>query len=411
MLICEAGGAPPAGPGNATSVLVAISFQLVTSFACAIAGAAHFPLAPSPTSGRPVSSVPRRVPGLHSSFVVSFDGPWPRLPPETRRHCSASWLSPKKWEATSRLRHKSSRSSESSWSPTRSRIASRTASGSGSGSASVARAMTGWGIRPCPTGTSQTSTRLQQLGRSHVYAVWFRPFGVGRELNVASPSPPWHTKTFLFDRRPGRDFTERDRLVLDLLQPHFGHLWRAAQTRRRLRAALAALEWQGEHQARGVIVLAPGGGIELISAAARRLVHEYFGASRQAGLPAALADWLEVGSGTMRRQRGDRRLTIDRSGDALLLEETREELGLTARERQILAWVVRGKTNPEIAELLWIAPTTVRKHLEHVYAKLGVRTRTAAVARFLGVLDDQAGRDVVATLTTRARSRRHGRGE
>jgi len=252
---------------------------------------------------------------------------------------------------------------------------------------------------------------LQQLRRSHVYAVWFRPFGVERELNVAIPSPPWHTKTFLFDRRPGRDFTERDRLVLDLLQPHFGHLWRAAQTRRRLRAALAALEWQGEHQARGVIVLAPGGGIELISAAARRLVHEYFGASRQAGLPAALADWLEVGSGTMRRQRGDRRLTIDRSGDALLLEETREELGLTARERQILAWVVRGKTNPEIAELLWIAPTTVRKHLEHVYAKLGVRTRTAAVARFLGVLDDQAGRDVVATLTTRARSRRHGRGE
>src|SRR6266540_1236842 len=379
MLICEAGGAPPAGPGNATSVLVAISFQLVTSLACAIAGAASatataasaasqanrvrliFPSLPSPTSGRPVSSFPRRVPGLHSSFVVSFEGPWPRLPPETRRHCFASWLSPKKWEATSRLRHKSSRSSESSWSPTRSRIASRTASGSGSGSASVGRAMTGRGIRPCPTGTSQTSTRLQQLGRSHVYAVWFRPFGVGRELNVASPSPPWHTKTFLFDRRPGRDFTERDRLVLDLLQPHFGHLWRAAQTRRRL--------------------------------------------------PAALADWLEVGSGTMRRQRGDRRLTIDRSGDALLLEETREELGLTARERQILAWVARGKTNPEIAELLWIAPTTVRKHLEHVYAKLGVRTRTAAVARFLGVLDDQAGRDVVATLTTRARSRRHGRGE
>jgi DNA-binding CsgD family transcriptional regulator len=228
---------------------------------------------------------------------------------------------------------------------------------------------------------------LRQLRRSRVYAVWFGPGDIDHELNVAIPSPPWHTKTFLFDRHPGRDFTERDRLVLDLLQPHFGRLWRAAQTRRRLRAALVALDWEGEHQPRGVIVLASGGGVELVSPAARRLLHEYFAASHEPGLPTAVEDWLETGSGTMRRQRADRRLTIDRSGDALLLEETRDELGLTARERQILAWVTRGKTNPEIAEILWIAPTTVRRHLEHVYAKLGVSTRTAAVARFLGSLD------------------------
>lgn len=233
---------------------------------------------------------------------------------------------------------------------------------------------------------------LQQLKRTHVYAVWFRPVGVDRELNVAIPSPPWHTKTFLFDRHPGRDFTERDRLVLDLLQPHFGRLWRAAQTRQRLRAALVALEWESEHQARGVIVLAPGGRAEVVSPAARRLVREYFRASRETDLPPALADWLESGSRRMRRQRDDRRLTIDRCGDALLLEEARGELGLTARERQILAWVARGKTNAEVAETLWVAPSTVRKHLENVYAKLGVRTRTAAVTRFLGVLDDEERR-------------------
>jgi DNA-binding CsgD family transcriptional regulator len=231
---------------------------------------------------------------------------------------------------------------------------------------------------------------LRQLRKSRVYAVWFRPVGVDRELNVAIPSPPWHEKMFLFDRQPGQDFTERDRLVLDLLQPHFGRLWRAAQTRRRLQASMIALDWEAEHQSRGVIVLAPGGEIELFSPAARRLVHEYFGAAREAGLPAALAEWLETGSGTMRRHRGHCRLTIDRSGDALLFEETREELGLTPRERQILAWVARGKTNPEIAEILWIAPTTVRRHLEHIYAKLGVRTRTAAVTRFLGALDGEA---------------------
>jgi DNA-binding CsgD family transcriptional regulator len=35
----------------------------------------------------------------------------------------------------------------------------------------------------------------------------------------------------------------------------------------------------------------------------------------------------------------------------------------------------------EIAQILWLSPSTVRKHLENAYGKLGVRTRTAAVAR------------------------------
>lgn len=57
---------------------------------------------------------------------------------------------------------------------------------------------------------------------------------------------------------------------------------------------------------------------------------------------------------------------------------------LTTREREILMWVARGKTNPEIAAILWIAPSTVRKHLENIYPKLDVRTRAGAVGRFLG---------------------------
>ena len=75
----------------------------------------------------------------------------------------------------------------------------------------------------------------------------------------------------------------------------------------------------------------------------------------------------------------------------MLLEEKRDAVGLTAREREVLAWVARGKTNPEIARLLWLAPSTVGKHLENVYAKLGVKTRTAAVARFLGPIDVEGG--------------------
>jgi DNA-binding CsgD family transcriptional regulator len=71
-------------------------------------------------------------------------------------------------------------------------------------------------------------------------------------------------------------------------------------------------------------------------------------------------------------------------------EERHQQVQLTPREREVLAWVSRGKTNAEIARLLWLAPGTVRKHLENVYAKLGVSTRTAAVARFLGLIDAEA---------------------
>jgi DNA-binding CsgD family transcriptional regulator len=230
---------------------------------------------------------------------------------------------------------------------------------------------------------------LSELRKSRIYAVWFRP-AVERELEVAIPSPPWHTKTFIFDRRAGRDFTERDRLVLDLLQPHFGRLWRAAQTRRRLKAAIAALESASEQDPRGLIVLAPDGRIDFASPPAHRLIREHFGVPPEGELPPALAQWVDAGSPTLTRRVAGCRLNVDRSGDALLLEEIRDELGLTTRERQVLAWVARGKTNPEIAEILCIAPTTVRRHLENIYAKLGVRTRTAAATRLLGLLDDEA---------------------
>lgn len=54
--------------------------------------------------------------------------------------------------------------------------------------------------------------------------------------------------------------------------------------------------------------------------------------------------------------------------------------GLTARETEVLAWIARGKTNGEIARTLFISPHTVRKHVENIFEKLDVGTRTAAVA-------------------------------
>lgn len=54
------------------------------------------------------------------------------------------------------------------------------------------------------------------------------------------------------------------------------------------------------------------------------------------------------------------------------------EANLTAREREIVGMVAAGKTNAQIAAELWVTPGTVKKHLEHVYAKLGVSGRAAA---------------------------------
>ena len=64
--------------------------------------------------------------------------------------------------------------------------------------------------------------------------------------------------------------------------------------------------------------------------------------------------------------------------------EALEEIeALTARERDVLGWLGAGKTDKDIAAILAISPRTVQKHLQRIYEKLGVETRTAAVMRAL----------------------------
>ena len=60
--------------------------------------------------------------------------------------------------------------------------------------------------------------------------------------------------------------------------------------------------------------------------------------------------------------------------------EFSKELGLTSREGEVLSWLSKGKTNRDIAQILGLSPRTVDKHLEQIYAKLGVENRTAAAA-------------------------------
>jgi DNA-binding NarL/FixJ family response regulator len=55
-----------------------------------------------------------------------------------------------------------------------------------------------------------------------------------------------------------------------------------------------------------------------------------------------------------------------------------EKLGISSREAEILLWVAQGKTNFEVATILNISSGTVKKHLEHIYAKMGVEGRNSA---------------------------------
>jgi DNA-binding NarL/FixJ family response regulator len=146
------------------------------------------------------------------------------------------------------------------------------------------------------------------------------------------------------------------------------------------------------------------------TALARRMLTEHFGADEVSTPPEVIA-W--VARESLRRRagaepyplvvaRGARRisfalhalpedsfddaadgewlLVMRESDDGSIVEAMALALELTAREAEVLYWVVKGKTNRDIGEILGTSPKTVTKHLEHVFTKLGVETRTAAAA-------------------------------
>lgn len=73
-------------------------------------------------------------------------------------------------------------------------------------------------------------------------------------------------------------------------------------------------------------------------------------------------------------------IVMREADDAALMDGLIHSFKLTAREAEVLYWVVKGKTNADIGDILGSSPRTVQKHLEHVFEKLGVETRTAAAA-------------------------------
>jgi DNA-binding NarL/FixJ family response regulator len=71
-------------------------------------------------------------------------------------------------------------------------------------------------------------------------------------------------------------------------------------------------------------------------------------------------------------------VVLREENDASAVESLIAAFRLTQREAEVLYWVVQGKTSKDIGDILGSSPRTVNKHLEHVFEKLGVETRTAA---------------------------------
>ncbi|MES2889724.1 MAG: response regulator [Pseudomonadota bacterium] len=138
---------------------------------------------------------------------------------------------------------------------------------------------------------------------------------------------------------------------------------------------------------------------------ARQWLDRYFDNLTDGELPLQASTWLRAqvlrlhaGGGephTMVHDRGDRQLILtlqQQTGDedwlivmrevsdAAVVQALLHTFRLTLREAEVLYWVAKGKTNRDIGDILGSSPATVKKHLEHVFAKLGVETRNAAAS-------------------------------
>ncbi len=138
------------------------------------------------------------------------------------------------------------------------------------------------------------------------------------------------------------------------------------------------------------------GRLRWCSPAAREWLRDYL--VDEACLPAAALRWLAGGgSESLPLLVEGRRLALSRlaadSGGTTLLVRKRSSVpepqalsanfGLTAREADVLYWVACGKINRDVAEILGMSARTVDKHLQHIFEKLHVETRTAAASLVL----------------------------
>ena len=257
----------------------------------------------------------------------------------------------------------------------------------------------------CYAGALKISDFLSQrrLRRLALYNEFLRPAGVRYQMSVILPAPSGFLRGIIINR--GRqDFSERERLLLDLARPH---LVQARQNAEILDLTLRALEAAGHE----VVCLSGEGLVTFHSGNVSSLLAAYFNrpAARHDRLPDALDQWVKEQRASVHQasdrlpalqplvvDRGDRRLVIRfvcgggaGQNDMLLLAEQYPQvpassltaIGLSPREAEVLTLAMQGRAVGEIGRILGAAASTVEKHFENIYAKLGVHSRTAAVAR------------------------------
>ncbi|MBH0178523.1 MAG: hypothetical protein HP491_11820 [Nitrospira sp.] len=198
-----------------------------------------------------------------------------------------------------------------------------------------------------------------------------------------------------------------------MVQPHVLQAYANAQAVTQMQAEVARLNHAVEQIPQGLLSVDDRGRIQWATALAQALLGEYFVAqkSNRHRLPDLLVRWMRCRktrldhtpeqAGSMAPlviDQGARRLHVRMVPDGdhclLFLEEATAEisveplahLGLSPRETEILGWIVRGKSNPEIATILSVSVRTIHKHVEHIYLKLGVENRHAAMTMALDAM-------------------------
>lgn len=262
--------------------------------------------------------------------------------------------------------------------------------------------------------TSQvmTKSQFQRYGRSDEFA---RQLGARFQMGIFFTGGPAVVTTVLLTRNR-RDFSERECALLSTLYPHLVQAFRNTASLNRISRDMDELVEMLEGPTSSVIVLAGNGCVKRWTEQARTWIAHYCRTpfpAEENRLPDCFGEWYrrqlslvaqETPSPSPRDplvvDKHGRQITVQlipdhfRDEHLLLLNEKRRdsswnslaEYGLTPRESEVLAWVAKGKTNAEVGVILQLSGRTVQKHLEHIYQKLGVGTRTTATVRALNML-------------------------
>jgi DNA-binding CsgD family transcriptional regulator len=242
-----------------------------------------------------------------------------------------------------------------------------------------------------------------------LYLELYCPLNIQYQMAITIPTPGNEIVAVVLNRS-GVDFVEEDRAVLNLLRPHIGQAYHNAIALKKLKDEQTRLNGTLEALQQCVVIIDPKFRIKFASPRAHGVLTQFFGPrTKSSKLPAQLENWLarHIGrnwrKGTLPPVReplrvfaddrwllvrwlgkaihGELTLVLQEQASAGSAAEKLRPLGLTDREAEVLYWVVQGKTNPEIAIICGGSPRTVQKHLEHIFGKLGVETRTAAALR------------------------------